>query len=298
MDRSFSRIAVLATSMAAVGLLAGCASGAPGGAVLGVPDTSTSSSAQPSGDFLAGLQEAITSELGAVAATQSGADGPSQLNALNSISSLSQYEQLRELLALGANQTSKRELVVNALVSDVKGNSYVSNITIGGRSLSGSLLSILDGVDAQLQSMATAIAGTTLTDVLRVEILAINTSTRVSGLVEPQVHLALAGGDELYEVNTLAGRLQTLTGQVNAAAGSPHYASEVALLEDLTARLNSSRSTIDSVLTSVLSLTPGGFPANKATILSARAQLSQLRAPLGNLSGANGDAAQLVQLLS
>ncbi len=139
MDRSSSRLATLIGGAATAALLlAGCASTAPGGAVLGIPKTETSAPAQSSGNALAGLEQAITNELNAVAATQSGDQAPLaliELNALNSPSSLIKAENFEKLISLGTGQLVKREQIVNALISEVGGNAYVGTVSIAGRSL-------------------------------------------------------------------------------------------------------------------------------------------------------------------
>ena len=225
--------------------------------------------------------------------------GLSQLNELNSISNFAQYEQIRALLAIGANEAAKRERVVQALVADVQNNAYLDGVTVGGRSLSGMLISMLDGVNSQLQSLASTIAATSLTDVLRSDILSINASTRIYGLVEPLVHLVLAAGDELSEVKTLVAQETTLQAQVAAGASTdPRYADEQSLMRDLAAQIATATTTADNAVNAVLRLTASGFPGNRATIVSARAQLAQLRAPLGTLSVASGDIEQVQSLLA
>jgi hypothetical protein len=108
------------------------------------------------------------------------------------------------------------------------------------------------------------------------------------------VHLALAGGDMLAEVQALTSQEKTLASQVAAAGSSdPEYARDIALLQDLSRQIASAGKTAGTALSGVLSLTASGFPGNKATILSARATLSALRAPSGALGAALGDASEI-----
>jgi hypothetical protein len=299
MDRSLSHFARLIFGASAVGLLiAGCASNAPGAPVLGVARPVTSAAPQVSGDVLAGLQLAIENELNAVNSTPSAGEAPQAyilLTALNSPSSLQRAETFRSLLALGSNAAIKREQVVFSLLGEVGSNSYVRSVTVGGTSLSASLISILDGVNSQLATLANNMASATLNDVARATTISINASTRVYGLVEPMVHLALAGGDELAEVNSLAAREQQLAGAVAAAgaSGDPHYTTDLALLRDLSARLATARQTASSAVSAVLSLKASGFPGNKSTILAARASLVGLRAADGALGIAQGDEREI-----
>jgi hypothetical protein len=298
MDRSYSRLATLIGGAATVGLLlAGCASTAPGGAVLGVPRTETSAPAQTSGDVLAGLEQAITNELNAVNATQSADQAPEaliELNALNSPSSLIKAENFEKLISLGTNQLVKREQIVNALISEVGGNNYVSTVSVAGRNLRGSLVEMLETVNGQLGALVGSISSATLTDVVRADVTSINASTRVYGLVEPQVHLALAGGDMLAELNALAGQAKTLASSL-ASAGStdPSYAKDLALLQELNRAIPAAQTAVSSALASVLALTPAGFPGNKATIVAARSTFTALRSPGGALGTAIGDASEI-----
>jgi hypothetical protein len=300
MVRSFSRLATLIGGASAVALLAaGCASTAPGGADIGVPRPATSAQPQSSGDVVAGLELAISNELNAVNSTQNAGESPQVqilINALNSPSSLQRAETFSSLLALGSNAAIKREQVVVSLLGEVGRNSYIRGVTIGGTRLTASLISVLDGVNSQLAALANDMASATLTDVARATYISVNATTRVYGLIEPMVHLALAGGDEIAEVNALTTHAQHLANQVAAAgvSGDPHYLSDLGLLRDLTARLATARQTADSAVSSVLSLKASGFPANKATIMADRAALVALRAPGGALGIAQGDVGVLV----
>lgn len=298
MDRSFSRFAALIGGAATVGLLAGCSSTAPGGAVLGAPRPVTSAPADTSaGNALIGLEQAIDNELNAVNATQSANQVPMvliELQALDSPSSLIKAENFQKLISLGTNQVVKREQVVQALISEVEGNNYVGTVSVSGRSLRASLVALLESVNGQLANLVNSISSATLTDVVRAEVTSINASTRVYGLVEPQVHLALAGGDELVELNDLASQSTTLAAHLASAGSSdPVYAKDLALLADLNRQIAVAQSAVNAALHSVLSLTAAGFPGNKSTVVSARATLTALRDPAGAIGTALGDAAEI-----
>ena len=58
------------------------------------------------------------------------------------------------------------------------------------------------------------------------------------------------------------------------------------------------RTAVTADVEAVLGLTPAGYPGNKATILSVRAQLTQFRSPLGQLNTAAGDVTEIEDLLS
>jgi hypothetical protein len=300
MDRSLSRLVKLIGGASVAGLLiAGCASNAPGAPVLGVPPPATSATPQASGDVLAGLELAIANELNAVNSTPTGTGASVtllELTALNNPSSFARAENLTRLITVGASETGKREQVVLALIAEVSGNRYIRGVTVGGRSISSALISVLNSVNSQLASLSNSIASAAFPDQARAAVNTINASTRVYGLVEPMVHLALAGGDELAAVNALSVRDQQLAAAVAAAGASDsHYASDLGLLSDLSARLATARQTASSAVNSVLSLKASGFPSNRSTILAARAALAQLRSPVGALGIAQGDERQIAR---
>ncbi len=302
MERSLPRVATLIVGVvAACALLGGCASTAPGAVVIGTPIKATPAGTPPSGNFLAGLQAAITNELNLVNSTQSDSESPGvliELQALQSVPNLIRSEQFTSLQTVGANQTAKREKVVYALIADVQNNHYLAGVDVAGAGLSRSLISMLNGVNAQLAGFAGQIAGAQMPDELRAAVLSMGNATRVYGLVEPMVHLAIAGGDVLAEVNDLAATERVLAGRVAAgAATDPNYAQETARLRDLSVQINTAREKANAAVSAALSLTAAGFPGNRATIQSSRAVLTQLRAPFGTLSDANGDVNSITSLL-
>jgi|HubBroStandDraft_6_1064221.scaffolds.fasta_scaffold00103_40 hypothetical protein len=301
MDRSLSRFSVLVGSAFAVGaLLVGCAADVPGPAVIGVPPAAPQTAPPASADFLAGLEQAVANELNAINSTQTDNEPPDvliELNALNSQSTLIQAETFGSLVTTGANQIAKRERLMSALTADVNGNAYLSGVEINGSSLSGSILAMLTRVDAQLQSQANSVDSATLVDVLRSVILSIGPSTRAFGLVDPMVHLAIAGGDELKAVSLLEAQYQTLSRKVGHHEGA-NIPVETQRLNDLAAQIATVRSAATADVQAILALTPAGYPGNKSTILNVRAQLTQFRSPLGPLNTAASDVNEIQTLLS
>ena len=302
MDRSLSRVATLIVGVvAACALLAGCSSTGPGAEVIGTPVKATPAGTPPSGNFLAGLQAAITNELNLVNSTQTDSESPGvliELEALQSVPNIIRADQFASLQTVGGNQTAKREKVVYALIADAQNNRYLAGVDVNGSSLSRRLVSFLGGVNSQLAGFGSQIAGAQMPDELRAAIVSMGNSTRVYGLVEPMVHLAIAGGLVLAEVNTLAATQQQLASRVAAgAATDPNYAQETARLRDLSVQINTARKRANAAVSAVLALTAAGFPGNKATIQSSRAVLTELRAPFGTLSDANGDVNSITSLL-
>jgi hypothetical protein len=302
MDRSLSRFSVLVGSAVVVGaLLAGCAANVPGPGVIAVPAANAPVVSPPAGDFLAGLEQAVSNELNAINSTQSDNEPPAvliELNALGSESSLLQAETFTSLITTGANQIAKRERLVTALVADVNGAAYLRGVVVNGTALSGAVLAKLSTLSSQLQGQASSISSATLIDNLRSVITSIGPSTRVFGLVEPMTHLAVAGGEELNAANLLEAQYETLVRKVNLNRHASNYGQETARLQNLATDIATVRTTATAAVDALLGLSPAGYPGNRSTILGARAQLTQLRAPLGPLNAGVGDVNEIGTLLS
>jgi hypothetical protein len=292
----------LVGSAIAVGaLLAGCAAAVPGPAVIGAPAAAPVPATPAAGDFLAGLEQAVSNELNSINSTQSDNESPEvliELDALNNESTLLQAEAFGSLISTGANQIAKRERIVSALISDVEGSAYLSGVAINGTTVSNSLVAMLGGVESRLHAQASSVDSATLTDVLRSVILTIGPSTRVFGVVEPAVHLAIAGGEELNAVHLLEIQYATLDRKVNLDHFDPNYGQETQRLQELATSIATVRSTASADVEAVLALSPAGYPGNRSTILNVRAELAQLRAPLGPLNLGVGDVNEIDNLLA
>ena len=302
MERPIAGVSALIMGAAAIGFgLTGC-SAAPRDVVIGLPSVSTPVASAPVSLDNA-INEAIANELAQVSVSQSvateSASVAADLNALTSAGSLNRSELIAALVATSAKQIAKREGVVASLIADVRSDKYLNGVDPAGRSLGQSLIAILDGVNAQLQALSDRIASDQLADQLRSDVLSIGPSTRVYGVFVPMTHLAVAAGDELYELNALANQEQPLASQVAAhAASDPNHQRELATLNDLSASITAARRTAGNAAEAVMAMTPSEYPANKSTIVAARSALVQLRSPLGRLGEANGDVNVLLALLS
>ena len=289
MGRSVSRFSLLLGSAVAAGsLLAGCASEVPGPAVIVAPAAAAVAvPAASSSDFLAGLEQAVSSELSAINSTESDNEPPEvlvELNALNNEGSLIEAENFASLITTAANQISKRERLVNALTVVVNGSAYLNGVDVNGTPLSSLILALLGGVDTQLESQASSVDSAALADQLRAVILSIGPSTRVLGLVQPVVHLAIAAGEEVQAADFLQAQYLVLNQKSNLFKKAQNYQAEQTQLGYLEADIVTATKTATADAEAVLALTPAGYPGNKATILNVRAQLLQLKSPLGPLN--------------
>jgi hypothetical protein len=305
MDRSLSRFSVVAVgALAAVSLLAGCASsGVPGPAVIVPPHLNAAAAAAPAQDVLAGLQQEISNELNAVNLTQSDTAPPTimvELEALNSPSSLIKAEAFRSLLAGGANQIAKREHVVNELIADVNSafGGFKFAPKVNGTSLQQLLLQLLDRVNGQLSSAASQLSSASSPDELRTAVTSIGTSTRVYGLVTPMIHLLIAGGAELNAALILSNQAASIAQGDIAKRGGVAGTNARKYFADLQVEIASANSIAGGAVNAVLALNAAGFPGNRSTILSARAGLVQLTSTLGALSSGANDVTQILLALN
>jgi hypothetical protein len=297
-----ARFSSLSATAIAVGvLLAGC-SAVAGNAVVGIPASAPPAYTQAGNTIDSAIDQAVQAELAAANAVQS--DGAPagvlvQINALTSVTALIRAEAFTSLQTTGGKEIAKRQGYVNALIGDVRADTYLNGITLSGSSLSATLLSMLYSVKAQLDGLSSNIANASLPDELRSEVTSIGPSTRVAGLILPMTHLAIAGGGELRELNDLAARYQQLRLTVAGVAGSnPNHSLEVARLADLSASIAAARQIVVSAVAAVMSLSPSGFPSNKATVTAVRNALVSLRSPSGKLFEAKADVAAINALLA
>jgi hypothetical protein len=301
MKRPVAGVSALTAGATVIGfLLAGCS--ARSGVVIGVPNTAPTVAPVPSSLDNA-INQAITNELYQVNVNQStateSASLAAELNALNSDRSLVRSEAIAALVATGAKQIARREGSIAKLIAEVEADKYLGGVDVAGRSLSRSLVSILGGVRSQLAALANKIATDQLADELRTDILSIGTSTRIYGVFEPMIHLAIAAGDELSELSVLAGQEQQLSAEVASGQGTDtHYTAEAATLRDLAASISSGRAIVDSAVGAALSMTPSEYPANKATIVAVRSALIEMRSPLGKIGRAAADVNLIIEFLA
>jgi hypothetical protein len=305
MGRSLSRFSLLIGSALAGGsLLAACASAVPGPAVIAQPASAQVAQPAPAGDFLAGLEQAVASELSAIDSTQTDNEPPAvivELNALSNESSLIQAESFGSLVTTGANQIAKRERLLNALIASVRGTSYLTGVEVNGSSLSASILGLLNHVSSEVQAQAGSLEAAALPDQLRAVIVSIGPSTRVLGIVQPAVHLLVAAGEELNAARLLELQYANLSQKAYLHHGGIYkdlYAEESQRLQDLKSDISTVTSTATQDIDAIFALTPAGFPGNKTTIQNVRAQLVQLKAPLGPLNAGLGDVNAVTLLLT
>ncbi|HUZ70774.1 MAG TPA: hypothetical protein VMU65_13780 [Candidatus Saccharimonadales bacterium] len=301
MGRPIGGVAALIAGATAVGLLlSGCSSST--GMVIGVPNVVPPATPTP-GTLFNAISQAVENEISQVNAAGDPAGESAtvvaELNALNNIRSLYHAQALEALLATANKQITKRVAYVNALIADVAADKYLSGIDVSGRSLTQSVISLLNGVNTQLEALASKIVSDQLADQLRTDVLSIGPSSRIYGVYEPMTHLVIAAGDELDELNTLAGQESQLQAQVATGQGTDaNYSSEAAALRDLSSSIAAGRAVLGTDISEVLRMTPSNYPANKTTVTAVRSAVIQLRSPQGEIGKATADSSKILELIA
>jgi hypothetical protein len=241
----------------------------------------------------------MTARLNDASATQGTADGvlQSQVNALASDGSLIASERMSALKALGAQAVSRRIAAVQTLISAVQGDPLLTGTSVGGQDVKQILLARLLGVQGQLQALGAKIANDSLGDVLRADVSAVATSSRVYGLVSPVTHIAIAAGDVLHTANALDQQAQQIFSQITTgSSGDANYPAELNLYNQLQSAIHTARTVGSTAVQQVESLKPSSA-SSTSTLAAQRLALAALNAPTGALSSAGSDINQIRYLL-
>lgn len=278
MFRSAPGTATLAgLSTAAVLLLAGCG-GTVNGPVIGTPAQAAPSPPGASASLtLAVLQQQLFGQLSAAGASGSDPEFTqftSQVNALLNDQALLASERFSSLQQLGTGEASKLEGELSSLNGQVESNSALSSEE------RFEIEEVIHSINDELQALGAKIAADTLVDVLRNDVLNVDSSTLVNAVVEPVVHIAIGAGDLLSEAALMSSQAQNLGGQISPTA--TNQSTESQLVSSIQSDLAAMNSTGNAVFTQVLQITPAGYPGNQAT-------LSTLKTDLTNVE--NGSAA-------
>jgi hypothetical protein len=121
------------------------------------------------------------------------------------------------------------------------------------------------------------------------------TGYRVYVLENPKMHEVIAA-DGVTKINeTFATLIPELQSLINNSSESAKVKAEAqAELNDLTSKVDASETSISGVSSSVINLTPAGWPGNRVDLTSAAATIKTART---DLAGAGADANHIIQLL-
>ena len=158
------------------------------------------------------------------------------------------------------------------------------------------LLSKLSSDRSGLQSLDTKIQGDTDGRTLRNDLASIVTGYRIYVLVAPQVHIVVASDRIAAFVslgNTIAAKIQA---KIDAEKGNgKDVKAAQAALDDMKKQLADASAAVAGVASSVIALTPSGYPGNRTTLLDARSSILTARA---HLVEARADAHAAVNALA
>jgi hypothetical protein len=121
------------------------------------------------------------------------------------------------------------------------------------------------------------------------------TGYRVYLLEDPKIHEVIAA-DGVTKVNTtFAALIPELQSLINTSSASATVKAQAqANLNDLTAKVNASQTSISGVSGSVVNLVPSGWPGNHVDLTSAAQNIKTART---DLDGAGVDANNIIKLL-
>ena len=146
-----------------------------------------------------------------------------------------------------------------------------------------------------LSALDSTIQGDTSFQEAHADCQRIVTDYRVYVLEDPKIHETIAA-DGITKVNStldvLMPELQTLID--NSSVSATIKAEAQADLNDLTGKVSASRTSISGVTSSVIDLSPAGWPGNQVVLKSAAQNIRTARA---DLSGARAEVNRIVQLL-
>ena len=121
------------------------------------------------------------------------------------------------------------------------------------------------------------------------------TGFRVYVLEDPKLHEVIAADGVTKVDETFSTLIPELQDLINKSSESPKVKAEAqTYLNDLTSKVDASRTSISGVTSSVINLTPAGWPGNQVDLKSAAANIKTARA---DLAGAGADANHIIQLL-
>ncbi len=147
-----------------------------------------------------------------------------------------------------------------------------------------------------LTTLKTKIDGDTDVATLRTDVQSIVKSYRIYALFIPKIYI-IVHADRLTNIADDMGAISVLLQtRIDEAKAAGHDTTAMQnLMTDRTNKLADAKTQAQKAIDAVLPLTPDGFPANKATLQSARTMLQTARA---DLRMAHKDAQDIRRLLS
>jgi hypothetical protein len=178
--------------------------------------------------------------------------------------SAAQQQTLAGIKARAAEAIANRETTLEDLTTAVNGT---KDLTSSDRS---ALLALFQGDEGGLTTLGQTIAADTTIKAAIADAQKIVTDYRVYVLVVPQTH-GVRVADTVTSVSaTLTGiepKLQQAIDQASLTADQRQAATEA--LTDMTSRVTAAQSSVATVSSTLLALTPAGYPANQPQLSAA-----------------------------
>ena len=165
-------------------------------------------------------------------------------------------------------------------------------LTVGDRS---TLEAQISADQAGLTALDSTIQNDTTLKQAWADCQTIVTGFRVYVLEDPKLHEVIAADGVTKVDETFATLIPELQDLINNSSESANIKAEAqTYLNDLASKVDASRTSISGVTSSVINLTPAGWPGNQVDLKSAAANIKTAR---GDLAGARADANHIIQLL-
>ena len=234
MFRSAPGTATLAGLSAVAMLLLAACGGAENGPVIGTPAQAAPSAPGASASLtLAVLQQQLSGQLSAAGQTGSDpefAQFTSEVEALLNDQSLLSSERISGLQQLGSTEATKLEGQLSSLIGQVESDSALTS------EQRFDIEEVIRSVEDELQALGAKIAADTLVDVLRPDVINVDSSTRVDAVVQPVVHIAIGAGDVLSEAYLISNQAHNLGSQISSTATNQATESQLSAASRATSR--------------------------------------------------------------
>ncbi len=153
----------------------------------------------------------------------------------------------------------------------------------------------LEVVSSSLFNLKTKIDADTDFATLKTDVQAVVTSYRVYAFFMPQIRIISAAdamADSASKLTDLAAKLKTRID--TASTGGTDVTTMQASLDDMNAKISDAQGLTESIGTTVVPLTPDGYPDNKVVLTTAR---QQLQTTINDLQTARNDAKTIITAL-
>lgn len=232
--------------------------------------------------------DATTNTTGTTTKTTTGTDAATTTTRTNT-EATTQTQKIQSLKTRADTEIAKRLTALNSLITKINA---IKRLTADQKS---SYTSDIQGNITSLTTLKTKIDADTDPTTLQSDVRSIIESYRIFAVYVPKIHL-LTGANVAAEMVTsltnLATKIQTrLTADQQADKDVATLQSE---LTDMQSKITEANNLIQTVNTTVITLTPAGYPGNNTVLQTAQQSLKTIKA---SLLTAKQDAQEIITSL-